>query len=61
MLTEPLIQRLQDLRQRGMAAALEQQLASADRTALSFEERLGLLIQHERVEHSSLRCAQRLR
>ena len=61
MLIEPLIQQLHDLRLRGMAAALEQQLAGGDRSALSFEERLGLLIQHERVERSSLRLAQRLR
>ncbi|MGH8308801.1 MAG: IS21-like element helper ATPase IstB [Steroidobacteraceae bacterium] len=61
MLIEPLIQQLEELRLRGMAAALEQQLATADRAALSFEERLGLLIQHERVERSSFRLAQRLR
>ena len=42
MLTEPLIQQLEQLRLRGMAAALEQQLASADRAARSFEDRLGL-------------------
>lgn len=61
MLIEPLIQQLEELRLRGMAAALEQQRAAGDRTTLSFEERLGLLIQHERVERSSFRLAQRLR
>ncbi len=61
MLTEPLIQQLEALRLRGMAAALAQQLATADRTELTFEERLGLMIQHERVERSSFRLAQRLR
>ncbi len=61
MLTEPLIQQLQDLRLRGMAAALEQQLASSDRASRSFEERLGLMIQHEITERSSFRLAQRLR
>jgi DNA replication protein DnaC len=61
MLTQPLIQQLQELRLRGMAAALEQQLSSPDRTQLSFEERLGLMIQHEVTERGSARLAQRLR
>ena len=61
MLTQPLIQQLHDLRLRGMAAALEQQGTNADRSALAFEERLGLLIQHELTERASARLAQRLR
>lgn len=61
MLTQPLIQQLHELRLRGMAAALEQQNANADRSALAFEERLGLLIQHELTERASARLAQRLR
>lgn len=61
MLTEPLIQQLQTLRLRGMAAALEQQLASADHSRLSFDDRLGLMIQHEVTERASQRLAQRLR
>lgn len=61
MLIEPLIQQLQELRLRGMAAALEQQLATPDRSQLSFEERLGLMIQHEVTERGSARLAQRLR
>jgi DNA replication protein DnaC len=61
MLTQPLVQQLQELRLRGMAAALEQQLCSRDRTELSFEERLGLMIQHEITERGSARLAQRLR
>jgi DNA replication protein DnaC len=61
MLTEPLIQRLTDLRLRGMAAALERQLDSPDRTRLSFEDRLGLLIEQEASERASCRLAQRLR
>lgn len=61
MLTEPLIQQLQALRLRGMAAALEAQLSMPNPTGRSFEERLGLMIQHERAERSSLRLAQRLR
>jgi DNA replication protein DnaC len=61
MLTQPLVQQLHELRLRGMAAALEQQLATPDRSQLSFEERLGLMIQHEVTERGSARLAQRLR
>jgi DNA replication protein DnaC len=61
MLTQPLIQQLHELRLRGMAAALEQQHTNAERGALSFEERLGLMIQHEVTERASARLAQRLR
>jgi len=61
MLTEPLIQQLQQLHLKGMAAALEQQITGADSTARSFEDRLGLLIQHEFTDRASYRLAQRLR
>jgi DNA replication protein DnaC len=61
MLTEPLVQQLADLRLRGMAAALEQQMAVPDHTQLSFEDRLGLMIQHELTERAGSRLAQRLR
>ena len=61
MLTEPLIQQLQELRLRGMAAALEQQLADREAAALRFEEPLALMLQHERAERGSSRLAQRLR
>lgn len=61
MLIQPLIQQLNALRLRGMAAALEQQGASKDRSALSFEDRLGLMIQHELTDRASARLAQRLR
>jgi DNA replication protein DnaC len=61
MLTEPLIQQLHTLRLKGMAAALEQQTIVPDRAARSFEDRLGLMIQHEITERASYRLAQRLR
>jgi DNA replication protein DnaC len=61
MLTEPLIQQLQQLHLKGMAAALEQQMTGADSTARTFEDRLGLLIQHEITDRASYRLAQRLR
>ena len=57
MLTEPLIQQLQHLRLDGMAAALEQQLASPDRSDRSFEDRLALMIQHEITERAGYRLA----
>lgn len=61
MLTEPLVQQLNELRLRGMAAALEQQLASPDRAQMPFEDRLGFMIQQELSERASSRLAQRLR
>lgn len=61
MLTEPLIQQLTELRLRGMAASLEQQLTSPDTKRQTFESRLGLMIQQERLERGNARLAQRLR
>ena len=61
MLIEPMIQQLHTLRLRGMAAALEQLLANAQHAALSFEERLSVMIQHEITDRDSKRLAQRLR
>lgn len=61
MLIEPMIQQLQQLRLRGMAAALEQLLRSASHESLTFEERLGLMIQHEITDRDSKRMARRLR
>jgi DNA replication protein DnaC len=61
MLTEPLIQQLHQLRLPGMAAALEQQQAFPDLSARSFEDRLGIMIQHEFVERASHRLTMRLR
>jgi len=61
MLTEPLIQQLTELRLRGMAASLEQQLASPDAGRQSFENRLGLMLQQEIIERGNARLAQRLR
>lgn len=61
MLTQPLIQQLHELRLRGMAVSLEQQNQNAEAASLSFEERLGLMIQHEITQRASSRLAQRLR
>jgi DNA replication protein DnaC len=61
MLTQPLLQQLHELRLRGMAAAFEQQLTTLASNDLNFEERLGLLIQHELIERQSCRLRLRLR
>jgi DNA replication protein DnaC len=61
MLTQPLLHQLHELRLRGMAAALEQQLSTQAANELTFDERLALLIQHELVERQSCRLRQRLR
>lgn len=61
MLTQPLLHQLHEVRLRGMAAALEQQLTTQASHDLTFDERLALLIQHELVERQSCRLAQRLR
>ena len=61
MLTEPLIQQLRSLKLHGLAAGLEQQLAAPDSQRLSFEERFGVLLQHEVAVRASARLAQRLR
>lgn len=61
MLQQPLFDQLHALRLRGMASALEHQIASADTAALSFEDRLGLLLQHEAHDRNAQRLGQRLR
>jgi len=47
MLTQPTIEKLIAMRLRGMAEAFQQQVESADLQQLSFEERLGLLIDRQ--------------
>ncbi len=61
MLIEPMIQQLHQLRLRGMATGLEQLLSSEQHSSLSFEERLGVMIQHEIIDRDSKRLTQRLR
>lgn len=61
MLIEPLLQLLGKLKLHGMLAALERQMSDPDATALRFEERLGLLLQHELAERDNCRLAMRLR
>jgi DNA replication protein DnaC len=61
MLLQPTIQKLHELRLAGMAKALEQQLKDPDIQALSFEDRLGLLIDNEATERESKKVASRLK
>jgi DNA replication protein DnaC len=61
MLIEPLLQLLGKLKLHGMLAALQRQMNDPDANALTFEERLGLLLQHELAERDNARLAMRLR
>jgi len=61
MLIEPLMQLLKKLKLHGLLDAFERQLTDPDIENLSFEQRLGLLLQHELAERENLRLAQRLR
>jgi len=61
MLTHPTLEKLKDLKLRGMAKALEEQLGSEKARELSFEERLGLLVDREMTEKENRRLTLRLK
>jgi DNA replication protein DnaC len=61
MLTHPTEQRLVALGLTGMAKALEEQRRQPDVAALSFEERLGLLVDREAIERENKRLVSRLK
>ena len=61
MLNHPTLDKLQALRLTGMLKALIEQAAMPDIDALSFEERLGLLIDREMTEREDRRLKTRLR
>jgi len=61
MLNHPTLDKLQDLRFTGMAKALSEQMALPDIDELSFEERLGLLVDREMTEREDRRLTTRLR
>ena len=61
MLIEPLLQLLSKLKLTGLRTALERQLADPDISAMRFEERFALLLQHELAERENARFSQRLR
>ena len=60
MLNHPTLDKLQDLRFTGMVKALTEQMALPDIEELSFEERLGLLVDREVTEREDRRLTTRL-
>ena len=61
MLIHPTLEKLKTLRLVGMAHALEEQLQMTDIHELSFEDRLGLLVDREATEKENRRMHTRLR
>ena len=61
MLRHPTIEKLIELKLTGMAEALEEQGRHPDISALIFEERLGLLVDHEKTLRDNRRLKTRLR
>ena len=61
MLIHPTLDKLQTLKCTGMAAALTEQMSVPDIDTLSFEERLGLLVDREITERDNRRLSNRLR
>src|SRR6266853_4057063 len=61
MLTHPTLDKLQTLRLTGMYQALVEQLQMPDMAALTFEERLGLLVDRALTERENRRLTTRLR
>jgi DNA replication protein DnaC len=61
MLIQPTIDKLQALSLGGMARALEEQLGSPTYVGLSFEERLGLLVDREATDRENRRLDRRLK
>lgn len=61
MLTEPLYQAMQAMGLRGMARQFAAQSDGGDMVALSFSDRLALLLDAENAERGNARYAQRLR
>jgi DNA replication protein DnaC len=61
MLSMPTLDKLKDLKLYGMARAFEEQMASSEVGSLSFEERLGLLVDREATDRENRRLISRLR
>lgn len=61
MLSHATLDQLSELKLHGMAKAFEEQLSMRDIQELSFEERLGLLVEREATERASRRLTARLR
>jgi DNA replication protein DnaC len=61
MLKHATLDQLQELKLHGMARAFEEQLQMPEIEELSFEDRLGLLVEREATERASRRLTSRLR
>ncbi len=61
MMNHPLLDQLQKLRLNGMYKALQDQMQIADSQSMSFEERLGLMIDREITERENRRLQSLLR
>lgn len=61
MLTQPTIEKMQAMKLHGMVQAWERQMASPDHVALSFEERIGLLVDTEWTAREQRKLTRRLR
>ena len=61
MLIHPTLDQLRTLRLTGMAKALEEQLQMADCDSLTFEQRLGLMVDREIIERQNRNLKTRLR
>ena len=61
MLTHPTLEQMRRLRLNGMADAYAEHIASPETEALSFDERLGLLVDRERSDRESRKLSNRLR
>lgn len=61
MLRHATLDQLAELKLHGMARAFSEQLANPELASLSFEERLGLLVERESTERESRRLTARLR
>lgn len=61
MLVSPTVDKLQELNLTGMARALLEQRDNAEYHSLTFEERLGLLVDREALDRSNRRLDRNLR
>lgn len=61
MLTEQTLDKMNAMKLSGMADALKQQMGSAEHAKLSFEERMGLLVDHEWTVREQRKLSKRLR
>ncbi len=61
MLNHPTLEKLHGLRLTGMVQALQEQAQMAEIDQLSFEERLGLLVDREVTERENRRLKTRLK